>query len=210
MSFKEKNYEVCKKAISKELASFCYRYFLLKRDAYVFMRNANYISPYDSIFGRDGDDQIPNTYNSYCDIAMETLSTTMLPFLCKKIGVDFHQQYTYTRCYKYGDILYRHKDRPECEISATLNLGGDPWPIFIDGSGGKNNKGTEVLLNPGDLLIYRGCDLEHWRDAFDGDKCVQVFLHYNDKNGPFANKCNRFDDKVMLGLPAELKQIQRD
>ena len=34
--------------------------------------------------------------------------------------------------------LKRHKDRPSCEISTTLNLGGDPWPIFIDGTGENN------------------------------------------------------------------------
>jgi len=27
---------------------------------------------------------------------------------------------------------------------------------------------TKVLLNSGDMLIYRGCDLEHWRDPFEG------------------------------------------
>ena len=40
--------------------------------------------------------------------------------------------------YKQGDELKRHKDRPSCEISTTLNLGGDPWPIFIDGTGADN------------------------------------------------------------------------
>ena len=39
---------------------------------------------------------------------------------------------------KNGDILKRHKDRPSCEISTTINLGGDPWPIFIDDTGSNN------------------------------------------------------------------------
>jgi|TARA_R100001460_G_scaffold22947_3_gene46557 hypothetical protein len=205
MSFKEKGYEICKEAVSKELASFCYRYFLLKKDAYYYMRSKDYLSPYETIFGFHGDTQIPNSYNSYADVAMETLSTTMLPFLSKQINVDLHQQYTYTRCYGYGDILERHKDRPECEISATLNLGGDPWPIFIDETGGIDNKGISMLLQPGDLMIYRGCDLQHWREPFEGDKAVQVFLHYNDKNGPFKNLCRKFDEKEMLGIPSDFK-----
>jgi hypothetical protein len=40
--------------------------------------------------------------------------------------------YAYARIYKKGDILHRHKDRFSCEISTTLNLGGDDWPIFIE------------------------------------------------------------------------------
>ena len=203
MSFKEKNYEVVKKAISAEMASFCYRYFLLKREAYYYMRDKNYLSPYETLFGFYTDDQIPMTYNSYCNIAMETLSTTLLPDLSRKIDIELHQQYTYTRCYKYGDILDRHKDRPACEISATLNLGGDPWPIYIDPTGEYGQEGVKVTLGPGDLMIYRGCDLEHWREPFRGDKVVQVFLHYNDINGPFKDRCNKFDRKDMLGIPED-------
>jgi hypothetical protein len=26
--------------------------------------------------------------------------------------------------------------------------------------------GVEVNLKPGDMLIYSGCELEHWREAF--------------------------------------------
>ena len=27
--------------------------------------------------------------------------------------------------------LKRHKDRFSCEISTTMNLAGDPWPIYL-------------------------------------------------------------------------------
>ena len=51
------------------------------------------------------------------------------------------------------------------------------------------------------MLVYSGCDLEHWREPFQGDVCGQVFLHYNHANGPFAEK-NKFDKRPMLGLPS--------
>ena len=51
-----------------------------------------------------------------------------------------------------------------------------------------------------DMLVYSGCELEHWREPFEGDVCGQVFLHYNHVNGPFAEK-NRFDRRPMLGVP---------
>jgi hypothetical protein len=39
---------------------------------------------------------------------------------------------------------------------------------------------------PGDMVVYRGIEIEHWREPFDaeeGSYQVQVFLHYVDANG---------------------------
>ena len=38
--------------------------------------------------------------------------------------------------------------------------------------------GKKVVLK-GDMLVYKGNLCEHWREAFDGEDCGQVFLHYN-------------------------------
>ena len=212
MTFRVNKYQVIKKAVSYELANFCLNYFLLKRDAVDWMYKNNII--YDNgMFGTWTDKQIPNTYSCYGDFVMETLLVKMLPVMKKNTGLDLIPTYSYARAYKRGDILKRHKDRPSCEISCTLNLGGDPWPIFIDGTGADNviderknihkpnaPEGTKVLLEVGDMLVYSGCELEHWREPLEGDVCGQVFLHYNHVNGPFAEK-NRFDRRPMLGIP---------
>ena len=205
-------YQVIKKAVNYELANFIFNYFLLKRDAVKFMYENNIV--YDNgMFGTWSDQQVPNTYSHYADQVMETLLVKMLPIMKKETGLDLLPTYSYARLYKNGDILRRHKDRPSCEISTTLNLGGDPWPIFIDGTGAdsvideykqihKPNapEGTKVLLEVGDMLVYSGCELEHWREPFQGQVCGQVFLHYNHRNGPFAEK-NLFDKRPLLGIP---------
>ena len=209
-------YQVIKKALSFELANFIFNYFLLKRDAVEFMYKHN-INSQSPMLGTWTDQQVPNTYSCYADFVMETLLMKMLPVMKKETGLDLIPTYSYSRAYKKGDILRRHKDRPSCEISTTLNLGGDPWPIFIDGTGvdsvideykqiHKPNapKGTKVVLDVGDMLVYSGCELEHWREPFDGNICGQVFLHYNHVNGPFADK-NKFDGRPKLGLPAFVK-----
>ena len=54
-------------------------------------------------------------------------------------------------------------------------------------------------MEPGDMLIYRGCDLEHWREEFKGNVCDQVFLHYSDKKAKDSKK-NIFDGRPHLGL----------
>ena len=57
------------------------------------------------------------------------------------------------------------------------------------------------------MLIYSGCELEHWRDEFRGDSCVQVFLHYNDKSHKEWED-NKFDGRLCLGLPAKFKGVK--
>ena len=121
----------------------------------------------------------------------------------KQTGYKLQPAYSYARIYKNGDVLHRHKDRYSCEISTTLNLGGDPWPIFLEPSGKVKQSGVEVDLKPGDMLIYRGIELEHWREPFTGDNCGQVFLHYN--NVDTQGLDNKFDSRPHLGLPSEFK-----
>jgi len=209
-------YQVIKNAVPYELANFIFNYFLLKRDAVDFMYKNN-ITYDNGMLGTWTDKQIPNTYSHYADMVMETLMMKVLPKMQQETGLELIPTYSYARIYKKGDILRRHKDRPSCEISTTVNLGGNPWPIFIDGTGANNvvdeykniikpgaPEGTKVLLDVGDMLVYSGCELEHWREPFDGDICGQVFLHYNHVNGPFAEK-NKFDGRPMLGLPSFVK-----
>ena len=183
-------YQVIKGAVSYELANFIYNYFLLKRDAVKYMYEQN-ITYANGMLGTWKDEQIPNTYSHYADHVMETLLMKVLPVMKKETGLELIPTYSYARIYKQGDILHKHKDRPSCEISTSVHLGGDPWSIFVEG--------TEVILDVGDMLVYSGCELEHWREPFEGDSCGQVFLHYNHVNGPFADK-NKFDGRPMLGL----------
>jgi hypothetical protein len=159
------------------------------------------------------DPQVPDSYAKYADRLMETLLVKTIDVMQKKTGLKLVPTYSYTRLYRKGNILRRHKDRPSCEISTTLCLGGDPWPIFIDPTGSNNvideyknihkpgaPKGVEVNLKPGDMLIYSGCKLEHWREPFEGRLCGQVFLHYNHADGRFA-KTNLYDKRPLLGIP---------
>ena len=55
------------------------------------------------------------------------------------------------------------------------------------------------------MLIYSGCELEHWREQFTGEQCVQVFLHYNDSSKKISEN-NIYDGRPHLGLPAYFKE----
>ena len=192
MSFEKNNYLVIKEAIEPKVAEFVYNYFLMKRQVARTFFDTRFISPFTTEWGVWNDEQVPNTYSHYGDTAMETLLLAVQPKMEKLTKIKLIPTYAYARIYKKGDILHRHKDRFSCEISTTLNLGGDEWPIFIEKDpkkGGvvegkgyvtEHTKGTKVILKPGDMLVYKGNLLEHWREPFEGNDCAQVFLHYND------------------------------
>jgi len=202
MSFKNKKYTIIKQVISKDLAEFIANYFRMQKQVLDTCRQARYISPYETLLGHYEDEtqQIPHTYSSYSDIAMETLLLKCQKTMEKETKLKLYPSYSYARIYKKGDELKRHKDRFSCEISTTMNLGGDDWPIYLEPSGEVGKKGIKVDLKPGDMLVYSGCDLEHWREPFKGKECIQVFLHYNNRRTPGA-KDNMFDTRPHLGLP---------
>jgi hypothetical protein len=200
MSFKIKKYSIIKNVISKELSLFIYNYFLMKREVAKTLFKTKYISPFETAFGSFGDGQIPNSYSHYSDIVMETLLLKLQPLMEKTTELKLIPNYSYARIYKKGDVLKRHKDRFSCEISTTLNLGGDPWPIYLEPSEKEGLKGIKVNLNSGDMLVYKGNLLEHWREPFNGEDCAQVFLHYTNENTPGAKE-NIFDKRLHLGLP---------
>ena len=215
MSFKKNKYTVIRQAISKDLATFVANYFLMQKQAYDTCKQSRYFSPFETILGTYNDKQVPNTYSQYANMAMETLMLKCQQIMEKSTGLKLYPAYTYARIYKKGDILKRHKDRFSCEISATMNLGGDDWPIYLDPTntdylieGVKykiiGNKGIKVHLNPGDILVYEGSRLEHWREKFRGKECVQAFLHYNNVKTPGAME-NMFDRRPHLGLPEWFK-----
>ena len=199
-------YVVIKQAVSKDMATFIYNYFLMKKQVYDTCLQQRYISPYETLLGyyEPSDGQIPNTYSSYADIVMETLLLKLRPLMEKTTGLRLQPAYTYARIYKNGDVLKRHKDRFSCEISTTLHLGGDQWDLYLEPSGQEGKKGIKVNLKPGDMLVYSGCEIEHWRNKFKGKSCAQVFLHYNNAKTPGSSQ-NRFDKRPHLGLPGWFK-----
>lgn len=204
--FIKNNYIVYKNAITKDMAYFLYYNLKLNKQVLDTYLNKNFISPYDKTYGFYDDNQIPNTYSFYGNTTMDTLLHVFRPYMETATGEKLIESYSYTRLYKKGDELKRHKDRLSCEISTTLNLGGDPWPIFLEPSGERGKEGTQVDLDPGDMLIYKGCLLEHWREPFEGTECAQVFLHYNKPDTD--NK--RFDGRIHLGLPKDPLFLQHE
>jgi hypothetical protein len=143
------------------------------------------------------DPQVPNAVACYADPLMDQLLLCIQPHIERVFNGKLFPTYSYYRLYRRGDVLRPHRDRKSCEISATVNLGqipGDPWPIWIRGSQGAH----AVELLPGDALVYRGIECEHWREPYAGDSLGQVFLHYVNEQGPYAHW--KFDKRSSLNI----------
>ena len=174
--FKEQGYVFVKNFIPKDTAKYLYEYLKFSTHALVLAGNQNAVK---------GDDQVPGSYTrGHGDLAIETLMKMMLPKMEKCTGLKLFPTYTYSRIYRKGNELKVHKDRPSCEVSITLKLSASDdsynWPIWMDKS--------EYTLDDGDGVIYRGCDLAHWREVCDAPerwRMGQVFMHYVDQNGPY-------------------------
>jgi hypothetical protein len=146
-----------------------------------------------------GDALVPEAPAGYGDVVFDTLLEKILPIVENSVGSPVFPTYSYFRLYGKGDRLPRHRDRPACEFSLTLALGYDPapvWPFWIEAHG----KPTAICLEAGAALLYRGTEVYHWRDDFEGNYAAQVFLHYVDQKGPYAEW--KFDKRKALGLPA--------
>lgn len=205
--FEDNSYVVIRNFIDPSMAALFYRYTITqtKRADFMYMHARDVYRPdWDGDFG---DGQISYSYNHYGDPMFDTLLEASLPMMNDYTGKELVPTYSYYRFYQQGDILERHKDRESCEISTTLCLGFDvsnvdqnkypnyDWPMWVQSKSGEE---IPVHMSPGDMIIYRGHNIDHWREPFEGMNHSQVFLHYNDANGPFNIK---YDGRPVLGIP---------
>ena len=198
MSFNKNGYVVMKNFISKEIASLASHYLIQKGEVHKIFRDNNLISPFDNRFGVFGDEQVANVFCLYGDPLTDSIMKLMTPEVEQASKRKLIPNYTYCRIYEKGCDLKRHRDRLACEISGTIFLGGDPWPIYIDPTGSTKGKGKKIVLKEGDALFYKGNLLDHWRKPFEGNICIQTFIHYNTTT---TLNAKNFDGRPCLGFP---------
>lgn len=189
--FEQNKYTVLEKLVPTDLCRVATKYALMKE-------SVNFEPE------KGSGAQVENAHSVYGDTLMETLMHFLKPHIEKSTGLQLFPTYTYYRVYRPGMQLEKHRDRPSCEISATVCLGYNylqkqpdyRWGMYVEPS---------ILTgqNPGDAIVYRGCEIDHWRDKFDagfGSYQVQAFFHYININGPFYPEY-AYDKRPGLGHP---------
>lgn len=188
--FKKNKYVLIKDAVDKKIVNLISQYALIDEKNDFTLEEGKH-------------PQIHNSHSQYSDGLMESFLLEMHSFMEEATGLKLYPTYSYYRVYRPGAILVKHKDRPSCEISTTVTLNFDycgadyTYPIFVDGH--------KCVMDSGDLVIYRGCEVDHWREEFkapEGSYQVQVFLHYVDANGPYADF--KFDKRPFIGYNKEM------
>jgi Rps23 Pro-64 3,4-dihydroxylase Tpa1-like proline 4-hydroxylase len=164
---KEKGYKIIKNFISKDLAK------SLALDFEEYCKS-------DEIHG---DCQVENSKSVYNYISFLDLLNQKTAEVSEILGDNVLPTYSYARVYKNKNVLETHKDRESCEISLTVHLDGDSeWEFYI----GNENK-ESIKLNSGDAILYLGCDVEHGREEYQGNKYIQCFLHYVRTKGEYSD-----------------------
>tara|TARA_Y100001972_G_scaffold127027_1_gene182571 strand:+ start:1726 stop:2364 length:639 start_codon:yes stop_codon:yes gene_type:complete len=203
-SFEKDKFIFVKNLISKELANYLYKYTLLKEKCVMRMISVGMLHHQNSLGGMT-DAQVPKSFGSYGDFAMEVLLDDCTKKIEKITNLDLIPTNSFFRIYKHQNYLEKHIDRPSCEISATICLGYDYGKVHENYKWGMFVNDKEIFTDVGDAIIYRGCEIEHSRNVFEGLNQSQVFLHYNDLKGPFRGS-NLYDKRPHLGLPIEFKE----
>jgi hypothetical protein len=137
-------------------------------------------------------------YYTYADPMSEMLLENKLEHLQEITEKSLSPTYSFARVYVDEDSLGKHTDRPSCEYSVTVNINysGSKWPIWMLSLEGE---AVEILLSPGDAVIYKGCEVPHWRNPMVQCGCkanAQIMLHYVDRNGPFSD--HKLDGRAKL------------
>tara|TARA_R100000008_G_scaffold30014_1_gene16644 strand:+ start:72 stop:692 length:621 start_codon:yes stop_codon:yes gene_type:complete len=195
--FNEDGYEVRKNVIGKETLELVYNYYKLKLENNEF-DTESILNP------------VPGSNSLYGDTLGDVILQQTLPLAQEVIGEELYPCYTFVRIYHKGHFLEPHHDRISCEFSITLPIYFDkPWPIYMQKydfekygedfvKSTKEDPSKSIILEVGDMCFYEGPKMNHWRFPYDGNECVQLFVHYVRKNGEYSKY--KFDKRKNLGL----------
>lgn len=178
---------------------------------------------------KNPESSIGKSKGGYCTPWGNALHIWVHKKLQDHFDMDLGMTYSYSRKYDRGAYLGSHVDRPSCEVSATLCLDyvtddQTPWPIWVRNDQNyfaataeriKNesqdmtqrerlkNGCKKILLEPGDLLMYQGPNIPHWRDYLLGEYSYHIFLHWYNRQSQMQKINNFFHSKhEKLGLPS--------
>lgn len=139
-----------------------------------------------------------NNFSWYCAITFESAMVYLHELMEEKIGKELYPSYSYGRIYGHKSYLNKHRDRRCSEWSASCCLSKDcDWPLNFEHEG----EVRSIELEPGDLVVFPGSKITHWRDRYFGQKHIQMFLQYVEVDGEYSHF--KYDTRPCLAAPYE-------
>ena len=90
--------------------------------------------------------------------------------------------------YMPGSVLRKHLDREQCKWNVSMPLYinenfDKAWPIYLQRDVNDESSTVEVALDVGDMVIYRGSKVYHWREMLEKGKYTSMcFFHFVDES----------------------------
>lgn len=187
--FKKNGYVIIRNVLDPELLKYLAKQIKMIEKLLCLQNN---VEPCDYKFS---DSQTKTSFTYYSALTTETLLETMNEKMEKIVNKSLFPSYSYLRIYYKDSTLAKHTDRPSCEYSATIciTIDAEPWDIWFETKDGIEK---QIFLQPGDMIVYKGTELVHWRNKYEGKEQIQVFLHYVNAYGPYAEY--KYDKRPML------------
>jgi hypothetical protein len=132
------------------------------------------------------DDQVQFRFALHNEPLMQYYHRQLCSLFSRIAGKPIKPSYGYLASYRRGAMLKKHRDREQCEFTASLlldyvamptdDLG---WPLYLELPGIK--KQITIEQTPGDCVLFSGCTQPHYRREFRGERSTSLFFHYVDK-----------------------------
>ncbi len=129
-----------------------------------------------------GDEQVRLRHGYHNESVSRYFHHQLAGFVSLVAGEPVKPTYAYVSAYKQGAVLRPHVDRKQCVFTLSLWVdysahlsSPEPWPLWFQTNEGK----VAVTQRSGDAVLFRGCELPHWRDRPPADSASTTLLfHY--------------------------------
>jgi hypothetical protein len=153
----------------------------LLREAHVAALGRYYRSLIEYGGWQFGDEQVQLRYGHHNETVARYFHHQLTDLVSRVAGEPLKPTYAYVSAYREGAVLHPHVDRRQCVFTLSLWIDHDtaktaePWPLWFQTHHGQ----VALVQKAGDAVLFRGCELPHWRDRPPpGSASMTLLFHY--------------------------------
>lgn len=212
MNFNTDGYTIIKSAVHKDVCKLMAEEFRLVRALALESNNQNPMYRHPDSKETEypfADEMVNSSFSWYSPMCFEALSNSLIKDIVESvIGEEVYPTYSYSRIYCKGAEMKKHVDRSSSEFSVSCCIDVDTtvpnWPLGVETKNGIIN----VEQEPGDIIIYKGHELPHWREPYHGHEHINAFMFYVRANGP--RKELKYDTRKLLGMSPQSRRMSSE